>query len=217
MLFACATLTLSFKHTDCDVRLQSHRSFQLDPVPYACLRFAAGVRCLDEERTPMLHDFVTLYRDDIIGRARTRVTNRPWPLDSTSELEYGVSLFLTQLAETLRLEESATPFSSTAIGSSAARHGRELLAMGFNLSQVVHDYGDICQAITELAVEQNASITTDEFQILNRSLDSAIAGAVTEHARITAESRGRDEVERTGQCGTRSATSSTPRFLRSTP
>src|SRR5687768_10895245 len=104
----------------------------------------------------MLHDFVTLYRDAIITRAREKVTNRPWPLPSTSELEHGVPLFLTQLVETLRLEESATPFSDTAITSSATSHGRELLAMGFNVSQVVHDYGDICQAITELAVEQNA-------------------------------------------------------------
>jgi signal transduction histidine kinase len=147
----------------------------------------------------MLYDFVTLYRDDIIGRARAKVTDRPWPLASTSELEHGVPLFLTQLAETLRLEESATPFSSTAIAASAARHGRELLEMGFNVSQVVHDYGDICQAITELAVEQRAPITTDEFQILHRLLDAAIAGAVSEHARVSAEAYASQEVERTGQ------------------
>ena len=59
---------------------------------------------------------------------------------------------------------------------------------GFNISQVVHDYGDICQAITEVAVEQNVPITTEEFHTLNRCLDTAIAEAVTEHARITAES-----------------------------
>ena len=42
------------------------------------------------------------------------------------------------------------------------------MALGFTVSQVVHDYGDICQAITELAIEQNAPITTDEFRTLNR-------------------------------------------------
>ena len=87
------------------------------------------------------------------------------------------------------LENTATPFSTQAIGESAARHGRELLALGFSVSQVVHDYGDICQAITELAVDQKAPITTTEFHILNRCLDTAIADAVTEHARITALSR----------------------------
>jgi hypothetical protein len=50
---------------------------------------------------------------------------------------------------------------------------------------VVHDYGDICQAVTEVAVESKVAITTEEFHILNRSLDTAIASAVTEHARIT--------------------------------
>ena len=71
--------------------------------------------------------------------------------------------------------------------------------MGFNISQVVHDYGDICQAITEVAVEQRLPITTEEFHTLNRCLDAAIAGAVTEHARITAESRSTEEIERSGR------------------
>ena len=71
--------------------------------------------------------------------------------------------------------------------------GETCSRLGFTVSQVVHDYGDICQAITELAVEQNAPITTKEFHILNRCLDTAIADAVTEHARITAESRSADD------------------------
>ena len=77
--------------------------------------------------------------------------------------------------------------------------GETCSRLGFTVSQVVHDYGDICQAITELAVDQNAPITTKEFHILNRCLDTAIADAVTEHARIIAESRSADELERMGQ------------------
>jgi signal transduction histidine kinase len=114
-------------------------------------------------------------------------------------LEHGVPLFLTQLSETLRWETTPTPFSQKVIGASAAKHGRELRALGFNISQVVHDYGDICQAITEVAVEQQLPITTEEFHTLNRCLDTAIAEAVTEHARITAESRSTEEIERSGQ------------------
>ena len=147
----------------------------------------------------MLHEFITTYRDAITARAREKVTDRPWPLVSTSELEHGVPLFLTQLAETLRWETTPTPFAKDAIGASAVKHGRELRALGFNIAQVVHDYGDICQAITEVAVEQHVPITTEEFHVLNRCLDTAIAGAVTEHARITAESRSTAEIERSGQ------------------
>lgn len=147
----------------------------------------------------MLHEFITSYREAIIARTREKLTDRPWPLASTSELEHGVPLFLTQLADTLRLELTPTPFPQKAIGASAARHGSELRAMGFNISQVVHDYGDICQAITEVAVEEQVPITTEEFHTLNRCLDTAIAEAVTEHARITAESRSTEEIERSGQ------------------
>ena len=32
--------------------------------------------------------------------------------------------------------------------SSACLHGSDLLRQGFTVSQVVHDYGDVCQSIT---------------------------------------------------------------------
>jgi signal transduction histidine kinase len=149
----------------------------------------------------MLHEFVVTYRDPIIARAREKLTARPWPAASAQELEHGVPLFLTQLSDTLR--SALSPTSSTAqsdadITAGATRHGRELLGLGFTVSQVVHDYGDICQAVTELAIEAEAPITTEEFKTLNRCLDTAIAEAVTEHARITAQSRSHEESERVG-------------------
>jgi signal transduction histidine kinase len=96
--------------------------------------------------------------------------------------------------KTLQVEQSAEPMRSrkvsgpagggrpvlSEIGESAAMHGRELLQHGFTVDQVVHDYGDLCQAITDLAFEQAAPISTNEFRTLNRCLDNAIADAVTE-------------------------------------
>jgi signal transduction histidine kinase len=146
----------------------------------------------------MLYEFVDLNRDLIIARTRDRVRTRPWPTVAPGEVEHGVPLFLTQLSETLRLEATPAPFPADAIGASAARHGGELLRSGFTVSQVVHDYGDICQTITSIAVEQKAPISVEEFQTLNRCLDTAIAEAVTEHARLTAETRSAEEVERLG-------------------
>jgi signal transduction histidine kinase len=146
----------------------------------------------------MLYEFVTTYRDDIIVRTQAKGTARPAP-PSASELDTGVAIFLAQLAETLRREHTDTPFPDGAMGASATRHGGELLKRGFTVSQVVHDYGDICQAITELAVEQNAPITTQEFHILNRCLDAAIAQAVSEHTRLSEQSRAAEELERIGQ------------------
>jgi signal transduction histidine kinase len=147
----------------------------------------------------VLYEFITMHRTAIVARTTDRIRGRPWPSVSGREIEHGVPLFLTQLSETLRLEATAAPFASDAIGSSAARHGAELLVAGFTVAQVVHDYGDICQAITEIAVEQHAPITVEEFHTLNRCLDTAIAEAVMEHARLTAQKRSDDEVQRLGQ------------------
>jgi signal transduction histidine kinase len=146
----------------------------------------------------VLYEFIDSYREAIMSNSRKRVKTRSWPPVETGELENGVPTFLTQLAEILKSELSADPVSSSEIGFSATLHAGDLFALGFTVSQVVHDYGDICQAITEVAIEKNAPITTQEFHTLNRCLDIAIADAVTEHARITSESRDADELERVG-------------------
>ena len=50
----------------------------------------------------MLYEFVETYREAIIAKTRIKVSTRPWPPASTSELENGLPMFLSQLAETLR-------------------------------------------------------------------------------------------------------------------
>jgi len=62
----------------------------------------------------------------------------------------------------------------------AAQHGRELLQHGYTVDQVVHGYGDLCQAITDLAFEKETPFEVDEFRTLNRCLDNAIADSVSE-------------------------------------
>jgi hypothetical protein len=77
---------------------------------------------------------------------------------------------------------SADAPSSSKIGRAVALHGADLLGLGYTVDQVVHDYGDLCQAITEMAVAQAEPISNDEFRTLNRCLDDAIADAVTSFA-----------------------------------
>ena len=128
----------------------------------------------------MLHEFLTTNRDAIIARTRAKVSNRQAPLATHIELESGIPLFLTQLVGMLQIR---TLEYETAMGLSATRHGDDMLRMGFTVGQVVHDYGGLCQAITELAVESDTSIGSDEFKILNGCLDDAVAFAVTEFGR----------------------------------
>lgn len=130
----------------------------------------------------MLHEFIATNRDEIITRCRAKIVSRPAPRATDAEVEHGVPIFLDQLTATLRWALSSNP----AIGLTAKKHGNELLHSGFTIAQVVHDYGGICQTITELAIETTASITAREFQTLNLCLDDAIAEAVTEYGRLRA-------------------------------
>jgi hypothetical protein len=132
----------------------------------------------------VLDQFIAANRSEIIRRCRAKVAARSVPPPIPLEIEHGVPLFLDQLVNSLRLRLTACPD----IRQSASRHGHDLLLRGFTISQVVHDYGDVCQSLTDLALEMNAPISTEDFRTLNQCLDDAIAGAVTEYARARTQS-----------------------------
>jgi signal transduction histidine kinase len=142
----------------------------------------------------MLHEFLASKRDEIIARAKAKVAARAVPRATDAELTHGVPLFLDQLIDTLK----RSTFQSDEMDASATKHGNEMLRLGFTVGQVVHDYGNVCQAVTELAFELNAQIALDEFHTLNRCLDEAIAQAVTEYGRLREQSLADQEVERMG-------------------
>ena len=50
---------------------------------------------------------------------------------------------------------------------------------GFTIKQVVQGYGDVCQVVTELALEHLAPISTKDFRALNACLDTATTEAVS--------------------------------------
>ena len=136
----------------------------------------------------MLHDFLTFHRDELIQHCKEKVSKRYAPAQTPPAVDHGVPLFLEQLVQTLEAEQLTTARSesepapspvATDIGRAATAHGTELLRLGYTVDQVVHHYGDVCQAITDLAVRRNSPINTDEFRTLNRCLDEAIADAVT--------------------------------------
>lgn len=126
----------------------------------------------------MLHEFVTANRDEIIDRCRRRVAARSAPPPTRAELDHGVPMFLDQLVNELR--DGPTPNAD--IAASASEHGSDFLRQGYTIAQLVYDYGDVCQAITELAIERDARISANDFRALNRSLDDAIAGSVTAYS-----------------------------------
>jgi signal transduction histidine kinase len=139
-----------------------------------------------------LHQFLADNRIELIERCQAKVAQRS-PGATTRGLLFGIAPFLTQLIKTLQVEQTSDPMQSrkvsgpaggqtaqSEIGGTATEHGRELLRHGYSIEEVVHDYGDLCQAITDLALESGFVISTDEFRTVNRCLDNAIAIAVTE-------------------------------------
>ena len=107
----------------------------------------------------------------------------PSPRATPFELEHGIPTFIDQLAGMLPGSGMAPVATDVLMDLAAVKHGGELLKGKFPIDQVVHDYGDLCQAITELAVDSNTSIGSDEFKTLNGCLDDAVAFAVTEFGR----------------------------------
>jgi signal transduction histidine kinase len=141
-----------------------------------------------------VHQFLSNNRDELIARCKGKVAQRPLRAATDPQLMHGIPMFLDQLTRTLAAEDEEEQDLSTRIsgpsggdslalseiGVSATRHGKELLDLGYTVDQVVHDYGDLCQAITDLAFERDAPFAVGEFRTLNRCLDNAIADAVTE-------------------------------------
>jgi signal transduction histidine kinase len=164
----------------------------------------------------MMYSFLTNNRNELVERCKEKVSMRPKRAATAEQLQNGIPLFLDQLTRTLRAEElgesdasllisgpaGGTAHAQTEMGVSAAAHGKALLSLGFTVDQVVHDYGDLCQAITDLAQERDAPFEIDEFRTLNRCLDNAIADAVTEfsfqHDALIERHRTRESNERLG-------------------
>ena len=143
----------------------------------------------------MLHEFIAEHRDELIKRCRNKASQRNAPKATVAELEQGIPLFFEQLITTLRVEQTSGRSESKSevlerqpanadgaaleMGKTATAHGSKLMEQGFTVDQVVHDYGDVCQAVTDLAYELKAPIATEEFRTFNRCLDNVIADAVT--------------------------------------
>ena len=141
-----------------------------------------------------MHRFLANNRDELIARCKAKVAQRPRRVASEEQLKNGIPLFLEQLRRTLVAEKDGQADESLKISGasgaqiqassemtvSAAAHGKQLLELGYSVDQVVYDYGDLCQAISDLAVERDAPFCVEQFRTLNRCLDNAIAGAVTE-------------------------------------
>jgi signal transduction histidine kinase len=142
----------------------------------------------------MMHEFLLANRSELERRCRDKVLERPSRAADKQQLEHGIPMFLDQLIRALQAESEGGAAKALAIagsaigdanhhselGNSAAIHGGDLLTLGYSINQVVHDYGDLCQSITDLSIDLDVKFEIAEFRTLNLCLDNGIADAVTE-------------------------------------
>ena len=145
----------------------------------------------------MLHNFITERRDQITDRA-TLLSRARDPLVHSESPTEEVSAFLTQVSTALRQGKMPSSYNASAINSTAGRNGANMLRAGHPIVDVVQAYGDVCQAVTALAVEMQVPISAADFCVFNRCLDDAIGHAVSEYNRITEETRAVAETQRLG-------------------
>jgi signal transduction histidine kinase len=154
----------------------------------------------------VLHEFLKANESEILLACEAKSSELGGTSPSSDELKAGLPVFFKQLMTVLEhspaepaesevdrpaMARAASASDEPAIARAAGRpfeaevartagaHGDELQKSGYTLSHVVHAYGSMCQAITEMAIEKREPITPVEFRKLNRCLDVAIAGAVT--------------------------------------
>lgn len=144
----------------------------------------------------MLHQFLVTNKSELINRCKIQNDQRYASEKVNMNMEFGIPLFIDQLIETLRSERESMTIegqdkmsslniknsAESELRESATQHGRESSKADRTIDNLVHEYGDLCQEITKLAIERDVPIEVDEFRIFNRCLDNAIASAVTEYS-----------------------------------
>ena len=161
----------------------------------------AGLKSWLTPQSPALQAILTIHCSELVTRAQGKLGARAVPGAADEELGQMMVQLVEQLAVALGRAARAsqkTPGSTDELRSSATHQGGELLHKGFSLAQVVHYYGDISQAVTELAVELKLPVDPCELHTLNLCLEEAMAGAVSEYGRLQEQLHWDAEVQRLG-------------------
>jgi hypothetical protein len=129
----------------------------------------------------MLYEFLIENREQILALSRKKTIGISEDRPTSAKSERGLPKFYDHLIRELKREAKGHPKRAprTHGPHSVTEHGQELARLGYTVSQVVHGYGGICQAITEYAATTNIPFTASEFSTLNLNLDVAIADAIT--------------------------------------
>jgi hypothetical protein len=160
----------------------------------------------------VLGDFIHAKQEDLVALCSQRAERRggAGAVESRIAFRFGTRQFLAALPAAMGVakasvfardgSDEARSIDLATIDSIAARHGMEMLALGAPLDWVVYEYGDVCQAITQLAQRCKAVIPTRDFEARNWCLDNAMASAVSEYAHQQGLLASRESSETLHEC-----------------
>ena len=123
----------------------------------------------------MLADFITHNREEIVARYRTKSGDSSLRLPLDAGNEFTDLMMLDELLRALRFGST----QDTNDGDTIHHRDNDVLKQRMTVPPSAQ-YGDICQSITELALETNAEINVDEFVTLDRCADEATARAIAD-------------------------------------
>lgn len=117
-------------------------------------------------------------RQELIDRWTGLVTKETATEPLThAELVDHMPFFIDELIAALHPEALPLPPP----GENAVEHGAQRLALGFDVSEVVREYGALHRCVIELAQEASLPISPHEQLVLARSLNAGVANAVSQY------------------------------------
>jgi len=125
-----------------------------------------------------LSEFLRVNRDELISRwmQSTRRENTAEPVSSVELLDQ-IPLFIDQLVVALHPQALPLPVSAEMAGE----HGAQRLGLGFNVREVVREYGFLHRSLIELVGESGIEVSPAEHQIIAQWLNTGIANAVSQY------------------------------------
>jgi signal transduction histidine kinase len=127
-----------------------------------------------------LSEFISIHRNEILRRC-LNVLRDEYPRRTDNELMDTLPRFIDEISDSLRRDADAghAGHTSSSGDTSAGPHGKARNAQGFELNRIVHDYGMVCDIVSDLAAKNGQTFNAREFQIFNRCIDDAIAEAIS--------------------------------------
>jgi hypothetical protein len=134
-----------------------------------------------------LADLISTHRHELLQRCALTAQTLSPGLDASHTR--GIGAFLDQLIEALHQKASRPDNRIRCVA-----HDGDFFSEGATLTDVVRDYENVCQAVSELAVEHGVAIAAADHQTTVRCLDDTVSAALASYAaRLRKANRGRAE------------------------